>query len=157
MDGPAVGASAPDFELRDAHRSPVRLSAACAAGPVLLVFFPHAFTEVCGGELTALQRALPDLVPAQVLAVSTDPPYALRVWADSAGFEFPLLSDFWPHGAVAQAYGVLDAERGAARRASFLLDTSHTVRWTVRTGTREPRPVDEYRRAVRALAGWPEV
>lgn len=149
----SVGAPAPDFALRDQHGQTVRLSDLRGRKAVLLVFYPWAFSGVCGGELTALQAALDDLVAddLEVLTVSTDSMYALRAFADQQGFTFPMLSDFWPHGEVAEAYGVLHPEIGIALRGSFLVDRDGAVRWTVVKGITDARDVDDYRKAIADL------
>jgi peroxiredoxin len=128
-----VGAPAPGFTLRDQYNQPVSLADFAGQRNVLLVFFPAAFTGVCAGELGAIQEQLDHLQndEVQVLGVSVDSPYANRVWAEREGFTFPLLSDFWPHGAVAQRYGCFDAERGKATRGSYLVDRAGVLRWQV--------------------------
>ena len=87
----------------------------------------------------------------QLLGVSADPKAAQRVWAEQEGFDFPLLSDFWPHGAVASAYGVFLADRGIATRATFVIDGSMTIRAAFVNPPSEPRPLDDYRKALAAL------
>jgi alkyl hydroperoxide reductase subunit AhpC len=77
--------------------------------------------------------------------------YALRTYADQQGFTFPMLSDFWPHGAVAEAYGVLHPDIGIALRGTFLIDREGVVRWTVVNSIPEARDVDDYRTAIAAL------
>jgi peroxiredoxin len=151
----SAGDQAPDFELRDQHGQAVRLSDLRGEKAALIVFYPWAFSGVCGGELHALQTALDDLVSDDVAlyAVSADSMFALRAYADREGFTFPLLSDFWPHGAVAAAYGVLHEELGIALRGSFLVDKDGAVRWCVRKGIPEARDVADYRTAIAALAG----
>lgn len=148
-----VGAQAPDFELKDQHGQTVRLSDMRGRKATLVVFYPWAFSGICGGELQALQEALDDLVTDEVelVAVSTDSMYALRAFADREGFTFPVLSDFWPHGAVAQAYGVLHPDIGIALRGTFLVDRDGVVRWTVVKGIPDARDVDEYRKAIADL------
>jgi mycoredoxin-dependent peroxiredoxin len=121
----AVGEMAPDFVLKDQNNQAVRLSDFRARRPVLLVFYPLAFTGVCEGEL----HSLSSLAGAQILTISVDSVYAHKVWADREGFTVPLLADFWPHGAVASAYGVLDAERGYALRGTFAVDLGGIVRF----------------------------
>ena len=149
----SVGDPAPDFALRDQHGQTVRLSDLGGRKAVLVVFYPWAFSGVCRGELTALQAALDDLVAddLEVLTVSTDSMYALRAFADQQGFTFPMLSDFWPHGEVAEAYGVLHPEIGIALRGSFLVDRDGVVRWTVVKGIPDARDVDDYRKAIADL------
>lgn len=147
-----VGEPAPDFTLEDTHGTPVTLSGLTGT-PVLIVFFPHAFTPVCTGELTELRQALPGLENAgvRVLAISCDPAEALRVFAEQEDLGFALLSDFWPHGAVSTAYGVFFEPRGFATRGSFLLDEAGVVRWSVVNGPGDARDTVAYTDAVAAL------
>jgi mycoredoxin-dependent peroxiredoxin len=128
-----LGAEAPDFELRDQHGRPVRLSSYRGDKVVALVFYPYAFTRVCSGELATLRDRMPDFESdtVQLLAISCDPMFTLRAFAEREGLEFPLLSDFWPHGQVASAYDVFDADRGHARRSTVVVDRAGAVRWTV--------------------------
>ncbi|WP_217614091.1 redoxin domain-containing protein [Cellulomonas sp. GbtcB1] len=147
---PVVGAAAPALTLPDAHGAPVAVGGP-SARPVLLVFVPFAFSRVCTAELTELQAHLPELAGVDVRAVSCDPAPSLRAWAEQGGYTFPLLSDFWPHGAAARAYGVLDEVDGYARRGSFLLDTAGVLRWSVESAAGVARPVAAYREAVAGL------
>jgi len=149
---PATGTPAPVVTLPDAHGSPVRLGGP-ADGATLVVFVPFAFSRVCTAELGELQTHLPELAAAgvRVRAVSCDPQPALRAWAAQDGYGFPLLSDFWPHGAAARAYGVLDEVDGYARRGSFLLDAGGVVRWSLVHDAGRARPFAAYRAAVAAL------
>lgn len=148
-----VGSSAPDFSLRDQNGQTVRLSSFRGEKNVLLVFYPLAFTRTCQGELRAIRDELPrfenDVV--QVLTVSVDSSFTHKVWADREGFTFPLLADFWPHGEVARAYGVLNERTGFANRGSFLIDTDGVVRWSVINGPGEARDQAEYHAALEAL------
>ena len=148
-----VGEVAPDFELKDQHGRPVRLSSFRGSEAVLVVFYPFAFTSVCGGELHALEAAHPELASQDValLAVSVDSMYSQRVYAEREGFSFPLLADFWPHGGVATAYGVLHEKAGAARRGSFLIDTAGILRWAVVNEIGDARDIDDVSKAVAAL------
>jgi len=129
-----VGSPAPDFTLPDPSFSQVTLSSFRERKNVLLVFFPFAFSGVCTGELCQLRDELPryESADVQVLAVSTDPPFALRAWAEREGYRFPLLTDFWPHGAVAQLYGVFNEQMGMADRGTFVLDRAGVVRFAER-------------------------
>src|SRR5579859_1121064 len=99
-----VGDRAPDFELRDQHGTPVRLSGFRGAKNVVLVFYPLAFSGVCTSELYAIRDEFPEVNrdDVEVLTVSVDSSYSHRVWADTEHFNFELLSDFWPHGEVAK-------------------------------------------------------
>lgn len=148
------GATAPEFRLTDQHGSTVSLSDFAGERAVVLVFFPFAFSGVCTSELGALQESLPRLASegAAVLAVSCDPVFALRTFADRDGLEFPILSDFWPHGAVASAYGVHDADRGCPTRSTFVVDRWGTICWSVHNALPDARDVGEYVRVVGSLA-----
>lgn len=135
---------APDFELKDQHGVPVRLSG-LRGRRVVLVFFPLAFSGVCTSELAALSSAR---LPAEVLAVSVDSVFTQRAWADQEHFSFPLLSDFWPHGQVARAYGVFDEERGFALRGTFILDGDGVIQWSIVNPISQPRDVADYLKAL---------
>ncbi len=150
MTPAAAGAPAAVFELRDQHGALVRLSD-YRGGPVVVVFFPFAFTGVCTGELRALREFSTER-DITVLAISCDSMFALRTFAEAEGLALPLLSDFWPHGAIATAYGVFDADRGCPLRASFVVDANGTVRWHVVSTFGEPRDVSDYRRVLDELA-----
>lgn len=140
---PAVGAAAPPFELTDQHGAPVSLQGVLQERAALVMFYPFAFSSICGSELRDLRDALPEFAAAgvQPVCVSCDPMYSLRIYAEQEGFGFPLLSDFWPHGDTARRYGVFEDDRGCALRGSFLVDRAGTVRWSVVNPLREPRPI----------------
>ena len=147
-----VGRPAPEFSLRDQHN--VFVGPADFPGrAVLVVFYPLAFTGVCSGELDALQSELEAFQNdrVQLLAVSVDSPYTLRVFADQQGFKFPMLSDFWPHGKVAQSFGVFNDEVGVATRGTFLIDAGGIVRWKVVNDIPHARDQAEYHKAIAAL------
>jgi peroxiredoxin len=149
----AIGNLAPDFALKDQNNQLVTLSGFRGRKAVLLVFYPLAFSRVCSGELTALRDDLPSFSNDRVelLTVSVDSVFAHKVWAAQEGFSFSLLSDFWPHGEVAQRYGVFDFGRGVALRGTFLIDTSGLVRHTVVNDMPTARDESEYRAALVAL------
>jgi len=148
-----TGAEAPDFTLRNQNREEITLSSFRGKRSVLVVFFPFAFSSICTGELTAVRDDLSSFQndDVQVLAVSVDHPFALKAWADAQDYDFPLLSDFWPHGAVAQAYGVLNTDAGFALRGTFLVDRSGVVRFAEVNAVGEARDQNAWRRAVHAL------
>ena len=150
----AVGTEAPPFVLRDQHGADVARDAD-GGRATLLVFYPYAFSGVCTGELRGLQGVAGELgdLGVRVVGVSCDPVFALRAFADADQIRFALVSDFWPHGEVARAYGVLDEARGCPRRSSFLLDDQGIVRWSLHHGIGEPRPVSAHLDAPRALHG----
>jgi len=116
----ATGAEAPDFTLKDHNGNDVTLSSFRGQQNVVLVFYPFTFTGVCQGELCSLRDDLSEYenANAQVLAISCDTRHAQKLWAEQQGFTFPLLSDFWPHGAVARAYDVFNEQLGCANRAT---------------------------------------
>jgi peroxiredoxin len=149
---PDVGSAAPDFELRNQHGQTVRLTE-LRGRPVLLVFYPYAFTGVCTGELGVLRDEFSgDDAPAEVLAVSCDTTFALRVFAEQEGLEFAMLSDFWPHGSVTRAYGVFDDERGCPLRGTFVIDADGVVVWSVVNAIPDARDAQEYRRVLGELS-----
>ncbi len=149
---PSVGERAPDFTLRDQHGTPVSLAELCEEKAVLLVFYPYAFSGVCTKELTGFRDRLDDFASDRtaLVAVSCDPKYALRAFADVDDLRFPLLSDFWPHGQVAAAYGVFDEVKGCPRRSSFVIDRRGIVRWAVHQAMAEERDLEEHARALAA-------
>ncbi|WP_033437251.1 peroxiredoxin [Saccharothrix sp. NRRL B-16314] len=150
----AVGAEAPDFTLNDFNRQPVTLSSFRGSKHVLLVFYPFAFSGTCTGELCQVRDELAAYEDGnvQVIGVSVDTPFSLKAWASEQGYRFPLLSDFWPHGAVAQAYGVFNEKAGLANRGTFLIDTSGVVRYAEMNDPGEPRDQEAWKKAVAALA-----
>lgn len=149
----AVGDHAPDFALRDQNAQEVTLSSFKGEKNVLLVFYPWAFSGVCTGELSEIRDNLGGFVSddVQVLAISCDHMFTQRAWADKEGYFFPLLSDFWPHGEVAQSYGVFHHEAGAPLRGTFLVDRTGTIRWSLVNGTGTARDFGGYHVALREL------
>jgi mycoredoxin-dependent peroxiredoxin len=149
---PAVGGTAPDFELVNQYGEPVRLSA-FRGRTVVLVFYPFAFSGICTGELCEIRDnlALFEEADATVLAVSVDSKFSLRAYAAQAGYTFDLLADFWPHGAAASLYGVFDADSGMARRGTFIIDAGGTIRYSVVNPRGQARDFGEYRKALAGL------
>jgi peroxiredoxin len=149
----AVGTEAPDFELRDHNAQTHRLSSFRGDKNVVLVFYPFAFTGVCTGEMCAIRDDVSSLHndDTQVFAISCDTVASLRVFAEKEGLTYPLLSDFWPHGAVAKAYGVYNEPLGAADRGTFIIDKTGVVRWTVRNEIKDARDLADYQKALAEL------
>ena len=152
--GLRLGGLAPDFTLRDQFGQDVTLSSYRGTKAVALLFYPYAFSGVCTGELAGVRARLDEFLTfdTEVLAISCDPMFALRAFADAEGLNFPLLSDFWPHGATAQAYGVFNDAVGCANRATFLIGKDGTVVdafETDRLGT--AREADRYAEALAKL------
>ena len=149
----SVGDAAPEFTLPDQDKQVVSL-ADLRGTPVLLVFYPFAFSGLCTGELCQLRDELAAYTDAgvRVLAISTDPVFSLRAFREKEGFDFPLLSDFWPHGAVARAYGVFNQRAGMALRATFLLDGEGVVCFAQVNSPGDVREQSEWKAAVAQLA-----
>lgn len=127
----AVGSAAPEFSLRDQNNQPVSLSDFRGAKAVLLVFFPLAFTGVCQGELDHVRDNLGDFEndAVQIVAVSVSAAPIHKIWSSYSGFTFPIVSDFWPHGQVAQAYGVFNDKAGYPNRGTFVIDGGGMIRF----------------------------
>lgn len=150
-----VGTRAPDFVLKDQNNQPVRLSDEQGHKTVLLIFYPLAFTDVCCGELREVQANLDAYQneDIQVLAVSVDSVFSNKVWSEREGFTFPLLSDFWPHGAVADAYGVFNATSGFAYRGTFVIDRTGVIRFAEMNQPGDRRDQRAWRAALAEVAG----
>lgn len=152
--GVDVGQQAPDFTLKDQDGNDVTLSDFRGNRNVVLVFYPFTFTGVCHGELCEIRDdpSAFEASQAQVLAISCDTRHAQAQWAKEQGFTFPVLSDFWPHGATAKAYGVFNEDLGCANRATFVIDKDGNVVATFSSpnlGT--PRSRAEYEDALAKL------
>jgi peroxiredoxin len=149
----AVGDAAPDFELLDQNKTPVSLESLKGAN-TLLVFIPFPFTGVCDDEACLIRdnlAALKDL-DANVVIITVHAVSVADKWATENGFEFPVLSDYWPHGVTAQAYGAFNEDRGMANRYTFVLDADGVVREIINTdslGT--AREFDAYTEALAKL------
>ncbi|MGY1855999.1 peroxiredoxin [Modestobacter sp. SYSU DS0290] len=149
----SVGDVAPEFSLPDQDKQPVSLSG-LRGSPVLVVFYPFAFSGTCTGELCQLRDDLATYSAAgvQVVAISTDPVFSLKAFREKEGLQFPLLSDFWPHGATAQAYGVFNERAGMALRGTFLVDAEGVVAFTEVNQPGDPRAQSGWKDAVARLA-----
>jgi len=147
-----IGQAAPDFTIPNQHGEAVSLSSFRSSKNVLLMFYPFSFTGTCTDELCALRDDLSAFQndDVQVLAVSCDSPFTQRVFAEQESYQFPVLSDFWPHGGVAKTYGVFEESKGCALRGSFLIDKEGILRWEVKNGWAARENVD-YKAAIAAL------
>jgi peroxiredoxin (alkyl hydroperoxide reductase subunit C) len=125
----SVGQPAPEFQLPDQEGSPTSLTD-LVGSKTLIVFIPFPFTGICDGEVCAIRDDLPSLadLDARVIVITCHSRPTNARWATEHGMEFPVLSDFWPHGDVARAYGVFDERVGVANRTTFVLDTEGIVR-----------------------------
>jgi peroxiredoxin len=127
------GDEAPDFELRSHRGGTVKLSDFRGRRNVVVAFHPLAFTPVCANQMCAYESDLQRFESADtvVLGVSIDPQPSKTAWAKSLGrISFDLLSDSFPHGEVAQKYGVFRQKDGLSERAVFLIDKQGRVRWS---------------------------
>jgi peroxiredoxin len=148
-----VGTQAPDFTLKDQNNQEIRLADLRGRKHVLLVFYPLAFTGICQGELQEVRDNLAEYQNSsvQVLTVSVDSVYSHKVWAEQEKFTFPLLADFWPHGAVASSYGVFNEITGVANRGTFVIDVDGVVRFAEMTRPGEPREQKAWRQTLTDL------
>jgi mycoredoxin-dependent peroxiredoxin len=146
MSGLSLGGPAPDFTLRDQFGQDVRLSSYRGTKAVVIFFYPYAFSGVCTGEMAGIRDRLDEFLTfdTEVLAISCDPVYALRAFADQDGLNFPLLSDFWPHGEVSRSFDVFDEKKGCSRRSSYVVDKDGMVRWAVHNAMPEGRDLGEH-------------
>jgi len=149
----SVGDVAPEFSLPDQDKQVVSL-AELRGAPVLVVFYPFAFSGKCTGELCQLRDELSTYTDAgvQVVAVSTDPVFSLKAFREKEGLTFPLLSDFWPHGATAQAYGAFNEQAGMALRATYLVDAEGKIAFAEVNAAGDAREQSGWKDAVSQLA-----
>ncbi|MFH1104566.1 MAG: redoxin domain-containing protein [Actinomycetota bacterium] len=143
---PEIGSPAPDFALRNIEGEPVSLGS-LRGRKSLIVFIPFPFSDTCQGELCLIRDRLGDLeaLDANVVVITTDTIFSNREWSNKNDFGFAVLSDFWPHGAVTQAYDTFDEKAGAANRSTYVLDADGVVRAIVATESRKiARDFDAY-------------
>jgi peroxiredoxin len=148
-----IGQVAPDFQIPNQHGETVSLSSFKGQKNVLVMFYPFSFTGTCTGELCAMRDDLAAFQndSVQVLAVSCDSMFTQRIFAEKEGYEFPVLADFWPHGAVAQSYGIFDDVRGCSLRGTYVIDKEGIVRWQIVNGLGDARNLEDYKIALAAL------
>jgi mycoredoxin-dependent peroxiredoxin len=127
-----IGSAAPDFTLKNQHGEDVALASFKGKKNVVVLFIPFSFTGICTGELC-------------------DSMFTQKVFAEQEGYKFSVLSDFWPHGAVAKAYGIFDEARGCAIRGTFIVDKQGILRWQVVNGIGDARNIADYKAALAAL------
>lgn len=125
-----VGDAAPDFSLKDQNRQTVTLSDFRGKKNVVLAFFPYAFSGTCSAQMPSYEAELSRFAnfDTQVLGISMDAYHSLGAWAKQINLTFPLLSDFYPQGAVTDAYGVRSVA-GMPERALFVIDKAGIIRW----------------------------
>ncbi len=148
-----IGDAAPDFTLANQFGESVTLSDFAGKKPVVLVFYPLSFSGVCTGELCELRDnfSVFERDNVELLAISVDSKYVQKVFAEQEGYKFSVLADFWPHGAVAQKYGVFLEEAGISNRATFVIDKDGVLAAKFVTAPGQARSLQEYQRALDSL------
>lgn len=130
-----IGTQAPDFVLLNQRREKVSLADLKGTRSVI-VFIPFAFTGTCEGELCQIrdEAAVFNEASARVVAITCNTLHSNAHWAEQQGFDFDLLSDFWPHGEVARAYDAFNETFGYAERVTYFLDEGGTITDVVASG-----------------------
>jgi peroxiredoxin len=148
-----IGKPAPDFTLKDQHGQDVSPSDFRGRKNLVIVFYPFAFSRVCTGELCELRDNIADFSDDQtaLVAVSCDHMFSLRAFAEHDAISFPLLSDYWPHGAVSTAFGIFNEKVGCSGRATFVVDRDGVLRWQVENEIPNARDIDDYRKILADL------
>jgi len=127
-----VGTQAPELAIADQHGAKVKLEE-FRGKCVILSFHPLAFTSVCAKQMKALEETRDEFARANTIAlgISVDAVPAKHAWAKELRIkETQLLSDFWPHGAVAESYGIFRSADGYSERAVIILDAEGIVRFS---------------------------
>ena len=127
----AAGTTAPPFTLKSTPDQSLSL-ADFKGRNVVLAFYPADWSPVCGDQLALYNELLPEFgrLKAQLLGISVDGAWCHAALANDRHYHFPLLADFEPKGAVAQAYGAYHAADGVAERALFVIDGAGVIRWS---------------------------
>lgn len=149
-----VGDAAPDFTLGDTEGNQITLSSFRGRKSVTLVFIPFAFTGVCQGELCEIRDNLNTFQSAdnELLTITCDRAPSLAEWKRQQEFNFTLLSDGWPHGEVARAYGCFNEDLGCAERLTVVVDRDGNVADSFASGgLGEARKFDSYTGALAKL------
>jgi len=148
-----IGDAAPDFTLANQNGEEITLSSFKGNKAVVLVFYPFSFTGICTGELCELRDniSLFEADNVEVLAISCDSKFTQKVFAEQEGYKFSVLSDFWPHGAVAKEYGVFLEDRGMATRATFVINKDGAITTKFVTAPGQAREFADYKKAIAAL------
>lgn len=149
-----VGDIAPDFTLDNQFGESIHLAEVLKRKPVALVFFPLAFSGICTGELCELRDNLKIFKSSDVelIGISIDSKFALKAWAEKEGYDFSIVADFWPHGAVAQQYGVFLEDKGFANRGTFVIGQDGVIAAAIVTEPGQARDFGAYTEAIAALS-----
>ncbi|MEY4042829.1 MAG: hypothetical protein RL529_396 [Actinomycetota bacterium] len=148
-----IGDHAPDFELVNQYGETLKLSDFRGKKPVVVVFYPLSFSGICTGELCEIRDnfAKFEKEDVELLAISVDSKFVQKQFAEHEGYKFSVLADFWPHGAVAKAYGVFIEDAGFANRATFVVNKAGELVAKFVTAPGQARSLDEYDRALASL------
>ena len=148
-----IGDLAPDFTLVNQYGEEVSLSG-LRGKPVAIVFYPLSFSGICTGELCELRDNISMFQAngVELLAISVDSKFVQAKFAEQEGYKFSVLADFWPHGKVANDYGVFLAERGIATRATFLINSDGEIVAKMENGPGEARNLADYKKALELLS-----
>ncbi|HLV89691.1 MAG TPA: redoxin domain-containing protein [Acidimicrobiia bacterium] len=140
----AIGTPAPSFALRNQRREVVSTDD-LAGSPWVAVFIPFAFTGTCEGELCQIRDNFDVFGDRRVVVITCNTLHSNGVWAEQQGFQFDILSDFWPHGEVTRAYDTFDETYGAARRTTYFVDADGIITGVVSSDQLGvARPFEEY-------------
>jgi peroxiredoxin len=148
-----IGQDAPDFSLPDQNRNPWKLSDH-SGKKIVLVFFPFAFSSVCGQEMCAIRDEYREFEEegALVVGISCDTVHSLKAWSDQNGFDFPVLSDRWPLGEVSKSYGAFDEKVGAAKRRTVVIGPDGKISQIIESpNLATPRSTSDYHSALKGL------
>jgi peroxiredoxin len=149
-----VGDVAPDFTLKDQNEKDVALSGFKGKKKVVLSFHPLAWTSVCRDQMQDLEKHREDFdrLDAVALGLSVDSVPCKKAWAEAIGVkDTSLLADFWPHGGVAQAYGIFREKNGFSERAVFTVDREGAIRFKKIYPIREVPDIEEILKALEDL------
>jgi peroxiredoxin len=148
-----IGDPAPDFTLVNQFGADVTLSDFRNNKNVVIVFYPLSFSGICTGELCELRDNFAQFENADVelLAISVDSKFVQKQFADTEGYKFSVLADFWPHGGVAKDYGVFIEEAGISNRATFVINKDGDLVAKFITAPGQARSLDEYNKALATL------
>jgi peroxiredoxin (alkyl hydroperoxide reductase subunit C) len=142
----AVGALAPPFTLHSQNREEISLDG-LKGKPSMMVFMPYPHTPTCESEACEIRDnwASFETLGAKVVMITTHAIPTNRSWAEAQGFQFPILSDYWPHGEVSRAYETFDETFGYAKRTTYVLDAEGVIREVIASDQlREARPFADY-------------
>ena len=153
---PFVGNKAPDFTLKSHNEGELNLAWYRGRKNVVLAFYPGDWTPVCAQQIPGLQAVLDrfDALNCQLLAISADSVASHRAWAKSlGGISFPLMADYFPHGAIAEKYDVLN-KKGFAERSFFAIDLHGIVQYVDIVPQAD---MPDIHRLLKAIAGFPKI